>query len=168
MAATPDMWLSMLEGESRDGFGFLLKDHINELGYQSISAPGSLKAFGEAHRLYGALPWRDVVQPAIDVCRRGWIVRPHVEEFWPMGPDLGHAAHTERIAFSRTGPQLYFNDDGKPKRVGKPVVNADYVRTPEMIGVEVMVPRVRVLGLGARPGPCCPYRTYRFFAYGPA
>src|SRR3546814_4709747 len=75
MAATPDMWLSMLEGESRDGFGFLLKDHINELGYQSISAPGSLKAFGEAHRLYGALPWRDVVQPAIDVCRRGWIVR---------------------------------------------------------------------------------------------
>src|SRR3546814_11912401 len=63
---------------------------------QSISAPGSLKAFGEAHRLYGALPWRDVVQPAIDVCRRGWIVRPHVEEFWSMGPDLGHAAHTER------------------------------------------------------------------------
>src|SRR3546814_5069525 len=32
MAATPDMRLTMLEGESRDGFGFLLKNNNNKMG----------------------------------------------------------------------------------------------------------------------------------------
>ncbi|MED5338775.1 MAG: gamma-glutamyltransferase, partial [Pseudomonadota bacterium] len=48
-AATPDMWADLIEGETRDGFGFILKDRVNDLGYQSITAPGSLKAYAEAH-----------------------------------------------------------------------------------------------------------------------
>lgn len=136
LAARPDMWLSLLEGESRDGFGFLLKGHVNELGYQSISVPGSLKAFGQAHRQYGKLPWRDLLSPAIDICRRGWLVRPHVEEFWSMGADLGHAAHTQRLAFSKTGRELYCNADGTPKRVGQLIRNTDYATTLELIAKE--------------------------------
>src|ERR1043165_2928053 len=33
LAATPDMWLDQLVGETEDGFGFILKDRENELGY---------------------------------------------------------------------------------------------------------------------------------------
>src|SRR4029450_6614866 len=76
-AARPDMWADLLEGETRDGFGFVLKGRVNDLGYQSITIPGSLKAFHEAQTAYGALPWAQVVQPAIDWAERGWLGKPH-------------------------------------------------------------------------------------------
>ena len=53
-AATPDMWLDRLEGETRDGFGFLVRDNVNDLGYQSITTPGSLLAYWEEVREYGS------------------------------------------------------------------------------------------------------------------
>src|ERR1700733_15128791 len=34
LSATPDMWVDQLVGQSQDGFAFLLKDHISEIGYQ--------------------------------------------------------------------------------------------------------------------------------------
>ena len=37
---------------------------------ESITAPGSLKAYAEAHAEYGVLPWAEVVQPAIDYAER--------------------------------------------------------------------------------------------------
>jgi gamma-glutamyltranspeptidase / glutathione hydrolase len=36
----PDMWQDRILGQARDGFGFILRDQINELGYQSIGIPG--------------------------------------------------------------------------------------------------------------------------------
>ncbi len=62
--ATPDMWADRIEGETRDGFGFILKDRVNDIGYQSITAPGSLKAYYEAHCDYGVLDWKTILQPA--------------------------------------------------------------------------------------------------------
>ena len=46
--ATPEMWQDLIEGETRDGFGFVLKDNVNDLGYQSVTVPGSLKAYHQA------------------------------------------------------------------------------------------------------------------------
>ncbi len=69
LAATPTMWSDLIEGETRDGFGFILKGRINDIGYKSICMPASLKAYGEAHRSYGRLPWADVVAPAIRAAR---------------------------------------------------------------------------------------------------
>ncbi|MDC1172869.1 gamma-glutamyltransferase, partial [Alphaproteobacteria bacterium] len=43
-AATAEMWEQLIESETRDGFGFVLKGNVNDLGYQSITTPGSLKA----------------------------------------------------------------------------------------------------------------------------
>ena len=40
-AARPDMWADLLEGEARDGFGFFIKDRLNDIGYQSIATPGT-------------------------------------------------------------------------------------------------------------------------------
>ena len=48
-AVETDMWEDLIEGETRDGFGFILKNRVNDVGYQSITVPGSLKAYSEAH-----------------------------------------------------------------------------------------------------------------------
>ena len=53
LAAKPDMWHNLLIEETRDGFGFVLKDNVNDLGYGSITTPGSLMAYYEAVRDFG-------------------------------------------------------------------------------------------------------------------
>ncbi|MBO0712431.1 MAG: gamma-glutamyltransferase [Acetobacteraceae bacterium] len=125
-AARPDMWESLIEGEARDGYGFILRGRVNDIGYQSICVPASLKAYEIAHREYGALPWKEIVAPAIDWAERGWMVRPHVAYFWSEQPYPGSAPSPERLRFSKTGRALYCREDGSPKRAG------DTVRNPEL------------------------------------
>ena len=128
-AARPDMWARPLEGETRDGFGFVLKGRVNDLGYQSITVPGSLRAFHEAQTAHGALPWAQVVQPAIDWAERGWLVKPHVGYWWAIEEQMGRVANPERLRFSPSGRALYCRPDGSPKRVGDTVRNPDLAAT---------------------------------------
>ena len=65
LAATPDMWEDRLVSETRDGFGFVLDGHVNDLGYQAITTPGSLMAYAEAVEEFGTWEWRDICAPAI-------------------------------------------------------------------------------------------------------
>ena len=44
LAARPDMWADLVRGEAEDGFGFLLEGAVNEIGYQSITTPMTLRA----------------------------------------------------------------------------------------------------------------------------
>ena len=76
------MWEDLIEAEARDGFGFILKGRVNDLGYQSITVPGSLKAYAEAHAAWGRVSWGEVMAPAIEYAREGVTVRPQVYEWW--------------------------------------------------------------------------------------
>jgi len=64
-AVRPDMWESLIEGEARDGYGFVLKGKVNDIGYQSVCVPASLKAYAEAHRDHGKLAWAELFGTAI-------------------------------------------------------------------------------------------------------
>ena len=65
LAVRPDMWADRIESEARDGYGFILRGRVNDIGYQSICAPASLRAYRDAHREHGRLPWEQIVEPAI-------------------------------------------------------------------------------------------------------
>lgn len=132
-ASRPDMWQHLIESEARDGYGFILKGKVNDVGYQSICVPASLKAYFEAHARFGRLPWRDIVAPAVEWADRGWMVRPHVEFFWSDPGTMGRASGAERLAFSPSGKNLYCRNDGSPKRVGDFVRNPDYAQTLRLI-----------------------------------
>jgi gamma-glutamyltranspeptidase/glutathione hydrolase len=132
-SARPDMWEHLIEGEARDGFGFILKGKVNDVGYQSICVPASMKAYHEMHSRFGVLPWRDIVAPAIEWAERGWMVRPHVELFWSDPGMMGRASGLERLAFTPSGRRLYCRDDGAAKRVGDWVSNPEYANTLRLI-----------------------------------
>lgn len=132
-AARPEMWQHLIEGEARDGYGFILKGKVNDIGYQSICVPASLKAYYEAHSKYGVLPWHDVVAPAIGWAERGWMVRPHVEYFWSDPGTMGRASVVDRLSFTTSGRRLYCRENGTPKRVGDLVRNPEYAATLRMI-----------------------------------
>ncbi len=133
LSAAPNMWEDLIEGEARDGFGFILKGRVNDLGYKSICVPATLKAFQEASKRYGRLPWSDLLQSAIAWAEEGWPVRPAVSLFWSDDGEMGRIANHARLAFSRTGREIYCRTDGGPKRTGERIRNFDYANTLRLI-----------------------------------
>ena len=132
-SATPTMWEDKLISETRDGFGFVLNDHINDLGYQAITTPGSLKAYAEAITELGTYEWRDICKPAISYASDGFIIRPAQFNWWVSGASLGRVAVIDRLRFSSSGRQLYFQEDGTLKRIGDRLKNPSLARTLKRI-----------------------------------
>lgn len=124
-AVRPDMWADLVESEARDGYGFILRGRVNDVGYQSICVPSSLRAYATAHRAHGRLPWAQIVEPAIAWAEGGWTVRPDVVRFWNDEGQMGRVSSPDRLAYTPAGRALYCRPDGAPKRLGERVVNRD-------------------------------------------
>src|SRR5215469_12226717 len=129
LASRPDMWANLIESEARDGYGFILKGRVNDIGYKSICAPANLKMYYEAHKEHGSLPWHRIVEPAIHWADNGWMVRPHVHFWWADDGAFGRAPNHERTNFTAAAKALYCRPDGTPKRVGDAIMNRDYAQT---------------------------------------
>jgi gamma-glutamyltranspeptidase/glutathione hydrolase len=122
-AVTADMWTGIFEGECADGYGYMVRGAVNELGHAAVTTPGILRVFEAAHADYGRLPWADLFQPAIGRARQGWIVRPHVYAMFTADETpYGRRAFSDKLDFTVEGRALYM-DDGAPKRLGRPVSN---------------------------------------------
>ena len=132
-AVRPDMWASLMEGETRDGFGFILKGRVNDVGYGSIAVPGSYKAYHEALTRFGTLSWGDVVEPAIRYARDGVRIRPHMHYYWSLAADLGRVDNPDRMKFTPSGRRIYCDADGNLLKPGKTLKNPDMARALERL-----------------------------------
>jgi gamma-glutamyltranspeptidase/glutathione hydrolase len=128
-AARPDMWQDLIVGETDDGFGFVLKGEVNDIGYQSITVPGSLKAFYEAHSRFGSMPWRRVIEPAVDFARDGYVLTPDVFYYWVSRDAPGRASVLDRLRYSVPGRRLYCDITGSPLPIGSTIKNPDLADT---------------------------------------
>jgi gamma-glutamyltranspeptidase/glutathione hydrolase len=128
-AVRPDMWQDRIEGETRDGFGFILRGRVNDVGYQSITVPGSLKAYAEAHAKWGRMSWADVLAPAIAQAEAGVTIRPHMYSWWTTNDGSGRVLPAERLAHTPSGKRIYFHADGSLKRIGERLENPDMAAT---------------------------------------
>lgn len=135
-AARPDMWANLIEGEARDGFGFLLKGQVNDLGYQAITIPGSLKAYAEAQAEWGKLSWREVIAPAIAHADEGYVVRPEIYRFWTGADGMGRVETIDRLRFSDQGKKLFFDTTGQLRRPGSRIKNPAMASTLRQIAEE--------------------------------
>ena len=136
LATQPDQWEDLVLGETRDGFGFVLEGHVNDLGHQSIATPGSMRAYFEAQTTWGVKDWAEIVEHAIRWAEEGFVVRPQVAFWWREGAAMGRVDNRERLAHSATGRRLYFRDDGSLKRMGDVIVNPDLAATLRTIAAE--------------------------------
>lgn len=63
LAASPTMFLDE-NGE--------ITDNSNHKGLLSVGVPGTVAGLYQAHQKYGKLPWKDLVQPAVDQAKNGF------------------------------------------------------------------------------------------------
>lgn len=136
MATRADQWQHLIRGESDDGFGFLLEGEVNEIGYQSITTPMTLRALATALERFGTRPLGELLAPAIAYARDGFQVRPHVYAFWTEVPTGGRVAHEEFLRRCPATAKIYIRPDGQVPRVGQVLKNPDMATTLERIGAD--------------------------------
>ncbi len=49
-----------------------IRDNSNHRGLLSVGVPGTVAGLYQAHQKYGKLPWKDLVQPAVDQAKNGF------------------------------------------------------------------------------------------------
>ncbi|MCB1512167.1 MAG: gamma-glutamyltransferase family protein, partial [Hyphomicrobiaceae bacterium] len=128
-ATRPDMWEKLIVRECDDGFGFVLKGEVNEIGYQSMTTPLTLKAFDEALNRFGTRSLADMLAPAIAYCEDGFPVRPNVSNFWNRGSENGRIARRRGLTDYPATAKIYTKADGSLYGVGEMLKNPDMGRT---------------------------------------
>jgi gamma-glutamyltranspeptidase/glutathione hydrolase len=129
LATRPDMWSDRILGECEDGFGFRLRDQVNEIGYQSMTTPLSIRAFDEALRRHGTRSLAQLIEPAAAWCDEGFAVRPRVHEFWMQPAICGRIERLRVLTDYPATRSIYLKPDGRPHRVGEILRNPDMGRT---------------------------------------
>jgi gamma-glutamyltranspeptidase/glutathione hydrolase/leukotriene-C4 hydrolase len=51
-------------------------------GGKAVAVPGEIKGLWELHQQFGSLPWSDLIQPVIELCRQGHIVSPYLQNIF--------------------------------------------------------------------------------------
>jgi len=65
LKSTPTMYLDSVGNVNRS---------LTARGYLAPGVPGTVRGLEMAHRKYGKLPWRDVVMPAADLAKNGFVL----------------------------------------------------------------------------------------------
>lgn len=138
-AVRPDMWEDLIVRECDDGFGFVLKGEVNEIGYQCMTTPMTLRAFETILTRWGTRTMARSLAPAIAHCEDGWPVRPHVNGFWTTPPTAGRIGGIRRMTDDPSVAKIYTAGGKTPWPVGHILKNPDMAATYRRIaehGVE--------------------------------
>ena len=113
LAATRDMYL--------DASGNVIKD-ASLVGYKAIGVPGTVAGLALAHKRYGKLPWRDVVEPARKLAANGFVVSEYLSR------SLKGKQTVERM---QKFPESWriFQRNGKPFEPGETFIQPELART---------------------------------------
>jgi gamma-glutamyltranspeptidase/glutathione hydrolase len=125
-AARPDMWADLIEGEARDGYGFILKGHVNDVGYQSICLPATLARLSGRSASTAACPGRRWWRRPSPGPSSGWSVRPHVYGFWSDPGQMGRVTQSAPPDRHAGRPRALLPRRRQPEADRRRVVNRDY------------------------------------------
>ena len=110
LAATAKMYLDA-SGKARP--------QASTEGYLAVGVPGTVAGLAEVHRQYGKLPWKTVVQPAIVLAKKGFVVTPKLSAAIARSPTLQTNLAIRQI----------FLPQGKPPEIGETLIQTDLAKT---------------------------------------
>jgi len=77
-----DMWVQQLIRPNPGGWGFFLKDNVNEAGYTSVCTPGAVKMFSALLERWGTIDFEQATEPAIRTAHDGYVVSDSLAVGW--------------------------------------------------------------------------------------
>jgi len=125
---TPDMWEDLFITENRGGYGFTLKGAVNDIGYQSITASGTLKTFYTAMDRYGTMKWEEVIVPAIDYAEKGYPVSGEQAILWKFRLPLFGISMIDKFKATPAAKKIFLTD-GELYNVGDTLIQRDLGQT---------------------------------------
>ncbi|WP_205700660.1 gamma-glutamyltransferase [Croceicoccus sediminis] len=94
----------------------------------SVGVPGNVALAAKAHAEHGALPWKDLFDPAIALARDGFVIGPKLRDSLDRWRSVG--------AMSADGRALFYGADGEPLPVGTKVRNPKLAAFLERLAAE--------------------------------
>ncbi len=98
LLATPTMFL--------DESGILIQGSNHE-GLKSVGIPGTVAGLYLAHQKYGALPWKDLVQPSVDLAEKGVILSYTLAEHAQRFNNSSSATQFLKDYYKKPNGELY-------------------------------------------------------------
>lgn len=96
----------------------------SEVGPTAVAVPGNLAAWCEMHRRWGKLPLSDVIDPAIRLAERGFLVTPYLEgAIGEAAEDLARDSEIAAVLMS----------DGAPRKAGTRLIQGDFGQALRLI-----------------------------------
>src|SRR5690606_29980013 len=96
--------------------------------------PTFVRVMAETHRLFGSLPWMELLQPAIDLAASGFEVWPQLAASWDMHAKgaFDWPSGMDTLTATEECAKTYL-DEGEFFEVGATLLQKDYARTLEVI-----------------------------------
>ena len=85
-------------------------------GGLSVAVPGELKGLWELHQKYGKLPWKDLIVPNIELCRKGHLVEKYLYNSMKDREEIILAEPTLREVFINPETNQVWNEGDFIKR----------------------------------------------------
>lgn len=134
---TEDMWADRVVGETRDGFGFILKGFENECGHASVCVPGIVSVLARGHASFGRKAWSSLFASAVERAREGWIVRPHNRMVFTQNErQYGRMNYGEKLGITDDGRRIYLLENGDYKNLGDVIRNPELGKTLQILAEE--------------------------------
>ena len=127
---SPGMWEKQVIGPNPGGWGFFLKDRLNEDGYRSICIPGAVRGLEAIHSRWCTKPWNELIEPAAELAEAGWKVGAHQAARWKDKAQYyeGAALH-EKLQVTPEAAKIYLKSNGATYDAGETIRNPGYGRT---------------------------------------
>ena len=133
----PDMWVDRYLRPNPMGWGYFLRDHVNDAGYTSICTPGSVKGMQRMQAEWGTWAWADLFPPAIAMAEEGHRVMARTASVWQRRPEVPEElVPLDYIQRNPEAARIYLKEDDSPYRVNDWFRNPDFGHALRQLAVD--------------------------------
>jgi gamma-glutamyltranspeptidase/glutathione hydrolase len=127
---TSDMWQDSALAPNPGGWGYFVQGKVNDVGYQSICVPGTVRGLATLLERWGTLDWDEVILPAVRIARDGYMVDTHLAAGWMFSSQCPEASSLlDYILANPEACRVYLSGGRRPPGPGATLRNPDYAET---------------------------------------
>jgi gamma-glutamyltranspeptidase/glutathione hydrolase len=132
----PGMWRDAALRPNPDGWGYFVRGKVNDVGYQAICTPGTVRGLAALLERWGTIPWYAAIEPAVRIAEQGFTVHADLAAAWQSRAAYPEAASLgDYLEANAEARRIYLHTDGSPYEAGETLRNPDCAATLRALAV---------------------------------